>query len=434
MLGVSFAGLLGAAAQSSAGGTPVGPIEPVSGATQVAISVGTQERQTWWGYGWGCGSFSHATASLSKLTANVQLLCEDMGASVIRIFTPEHTTGCLDAYKPIWDLVKNHGIDTIFSSSYILTSAGGVVANASPTNAANGIHAVINGGINPTRWAGTLQNEPDSPANGNYTTYETVMRGHQQTFRNTLNNLGRTSVTTLGLEWRHPRTTSKGQKEYDDNAALGRVGAGLAIGEGCLHIYDKSPDENDFDQRYLTEGLGLWSTETGNMSSPSAVSRFMAGVNHGTVVELSHIGQATTDAESATNQSQKLIAASGTPRPWYWAVKALSSRLTRGTVMRLCTSDRAGTMVYASNTVRHIVIAGKRPDSKWLIAGCNRSGSTEQYTVTVPELVGQDAVFSGDRITGGGSVSSTSVNMNDGLLRFTLVDSETVVLINGLPS
>jgi hypothetical protein len=406
----------------------VGPLEPVDqGKPQVAISVGTAPRQSWHGFGWGCGSHRHAAASLSRVQQNVRKLCEDANTKVVRFFTPEKTSDFVAAYKPIWDLVREHGIDTVFTSSYIYSSAhsGGT---PNPVSAANGIDAAIKAGIDPETWAATSQNEPDTPEGKPYGSndFSDAVGRDQRTFRDRLNALGRERVITLGLEWRHPREAARLRREFDWHEARGQIPSVLQ--GGLIHIYDNGPGAGEFDQRWMTKGRGLWSTETGYMG-PNAIARFMAGVNDGgTSVELAHIGQAARDDESANDQSQKLIAASGTPRPWYHAVAAFSRELRRGTVMRLCTSSVAGRMLWSNWNTKHQAVVGKRPDGKWLIAALAFDAAA-QFTVTIPELASRAAVLSGQRVTGGGSVSSAKANMQNGVTRVSLGKGELIVLV-----
>jgi hypothetical protein len=406
----------------------VGPIEPVNpGKPQVAISVGTTPRNEWHACGWGCGSHNHAAASLPKLKQNVRKLCEDMNATVVRFFTPEKGAAFVTAYKPIWDLVREHGVDTVFSSSYIYSSAhdGGT---PNPVSAANGIDAAIKAGITPTTWAATIQNEPDTPEGKPYGSNEFTsgVLKDQVAFRDRLNALGRQSVITLGLEWRHPNEAGRLQREFDMHEAQGQIPSVLQ--GGLIHIYDNGPTHTEFDNRWLKKGRGLWSTETGYMGA-NAIARFMAGINDGgTSVELMHIGQAARDDEKVVDQTQKLVAASGEPRPWYHAVAALSRELHRDTVMRLCTSNVAGRMRWVGWNTQHQAVCGKRLDGKWLVAGNAFSGEA-QMTVTIPELASRSVVMTGRRVGQGGSVSSAKANMVGGVVRFTLGTKETIELV-----
>ena len=53
-----------------------------------------------------------------------------------------------------------------------------------------------------------------------------------------------------------------------------------------------------------------------------------------------------------------------------------------------------------------------------------------QMTVTVAELAGQDRIFSAERATSGGGVSGpTTVNMINGVTRFTLSAGETIAMV-----
>ena len=104
---------------------------------------------------------------MATLTTRASAMCEDINATVLRIHTPEQINNCRTAYLNTWKLVKGHGFDTIFSSSYIYSTANNngspTVLTPRPQDAADGIHGcMINNGFDPAVWAATLQNEPDA--------------------------------------------------------------------------------------------------------------------------------------------------------------------------------------------------------------------------------------------------------------------------------
>jgi hypothetical protein len=447
--GIDTATLSGTVAAAS---SAVGPIEPINGSLlQVAITVGTSARQTWRGFGWGNAAnnlFSGATNNITKLTT-------DIDASVIRFFTPENTSSFISQSKPWWDLVKTRGIDTVFSSSYIYRASPDV----SPEAVADGIHASINAGINPALWACTLQNEPDGHPDNAVTGGTSVYVSHQTRLRNRLNALGRQAVKVISLEWRHP--TDGGDVEYDVLNAAGAISPTGVVSAGCLHIYDKGPDNALYDNRYLTKGCHMWSTETGNNGSPNCQSRILAGVNHGTEVEIIHYAMipvlSSDPAKAAEQRGQCLLDETGAKRPWYGACQVISTNLARGTRIRLCqSSDRPSGLntTFADRMIRQPgasggrnprqqVIAGRRSDNRWVIAAVNATfGSdgftpintnnhygavTQQLTVTIPELSGFDREFSAKRADINGLVTGpATVNLKNGVTRFTLQPGETI--------
>ena len=91
----------------------------------------------------------------------------------------------------------------------------------------------------------------------------------------------------------------------------------VAFGGG--HNYHDCPTNTQYDSRWLTKtsgGLpvsGIISSETGNMDTtvagePHWGARCIAAMNHGTIMEVAHIGPSTS-----TDNSQTLVNSAGTP-------------------------------------------------------------------------------------------------------------------------
>jgi len=424
-------------------------LEPVNqSALQVAITVGNEPRQTWHGYGYGLNDWTSAVNVFPRVRDNVDKLTTDINASIMRIFTPENPSGCLNAYKPYWDLLKGRGVDTIFASCFLYRS------NSSPDAIASGVKACIDGGMDASRWILSVQNEPDgNPLNA----VKGDFVSHHRSLRDALNARGLQRVEIAGLEWRHPST--HGPDEYDAYASVGMVGADKVISAGCLHIYDKGPDAALYDQRYLKAGCGIWSTELGNNGSPSAQARMLAGLNHGTVCEFVHYCMIATASPNSEQLQQSLLDWNGKPRPWYGGLQIISQALTRGTVMRLCrSSDRPAGLpaAHAERMVRNAaqtggrnprqqVAVGRRPDGKWAILAVNTTHGSDgfnaftsghygealqQITVTIPDLDGRDGVFDRRSATiDGGVINLGAVPMVDGRIRFTVAPAETTAMV-----
>ena len=89
------------------------------------------------------------------------------------------------------------------------------------------------------------------------------------------------------MEWRHPEN---GNEEHDRLNAAGLIKADRGIMAGGLHIYNKAALPALYDQRWMKRGMALWSTETGDMSAPKAAAQFLAGLLHGSAVEIAHLG------------------------------------------------------------------------------------------------------------------------------------------------
>jgi hypothetical protein len=93
---------------------------------------------------------------------------------------------------------------------------------------------------------------------------------------------------------------------------------------------------------------------------------------------------------------------------------------------------------------RHQVAAGRKADGRWVVVAVNATegvdtpssflgaqygAATQQLTVNVLEMAGMARAFTARRADINGVVSGFStVNMQDGLIRFTLAASESIAL------
>jgi hypothetical protein len=467
MLGASRALLLGAVpAVPGQPQPPVGPIEPVDGsAEQVAITVGTSPRQTIIGLGWGAHSAidGSSQAMFPRVQQFVAKLTTDINAKVLRFFTPENGS-FLSTYKPYWDLVKNYGFTDIFTSSFIHRS------NPDPTMAtlADGILNYHNNGV-PIGYI-SIQNEPDGGPVSNSVLLQAVPPGfpagavqvtssnaaevaaRYQDLRNQLNTRGLQAVKILSYEWRHPPNQAPSEYDYMNAAGLiPDVLAGI-----CFHIYDKGPSYAMYDARYLTKGAHCYSTETGNNGSPSCQARGVSGINNGARMEIIHYAAIPQAVPSGDQSGQSLIDYNGNPRPWYGGLRAVWTNLQQGSTVFLCeSSDRPPNMpaqqasrmeILAPRQPRACVAAARRPDGRWQVvavnstygsdspsnfAGGHYAALKQQLTVTIPLLAGTNATFTARRaaqIADSMSAPGT-VNMIDGVLRFTLAPAETIGMV-----
>lgn len=447
--------------------TIVGPIEPVNpSATAVTITVDGGERQTWHGYGWGAntnisGATSAAAVAFPRVQMFVNELCENIGATVIRFFTPRNLSLYTTYYAPYWNLCSPHGIDTVFVSEFIHTSN----PDGTPTEVADSLLSILSTHNVPCH-AISLQNEPDgSPANAvpgatstmvNSTNAVAVANRYTE-MRTKLNTNGMPGTKVLTYEWRHPQNQIPSEYDLMDSAGL----IPGTINGCCYHIYDKAPDNNTYDARWFnTAKSEMWSTETGNNGSPNCQARYLAGVNHGSKVEIIHYGLIPTSTPDSEQLGQALVDWNGNPRPWYGAVQIINQNLVRGTVIRRCrSSDRpsgldttmADRMIRnpgatSGRTPRQQVIAGKKPNNEWVICATNvtygtdnfpvpsftdnhYAAITQQLTVNIGELSTSSRVFQAKRASDTGSVSGpTPVNMQLGVMRFTLAPGETIAM------
>ena len=450
------------------GGSPnVGPIEPVNGsATQVAISVGTSPRQSIIGYGWGAndaqgGAGSAATRMLARVQLFITKLSTDINCKVLRFFTPENHSGFSGIYKPYWDLVKNHGFTDIFTSSFVHR------ADPDPTMAAvaTGIKSYHDDGV-PIGYM-SLQNEPDGGPVSNGILLQAVPPGfaagavqvnsgnsaavaaRYQDLRNQLNSRGLSAVKILSYEWRHPPTQAP--SEFDFMNSAGKIPS--VIAGFCYHIYDKGPNNAMYDSRYLAAGIHGYSTETGNNGSPNCQARGVAGLNHGSRMEIIHYAVIPDAVPSGDQNGQSLLDFQGNPRPWYGAIQAIWTNLQQGSIVRLCESNDRPAGIPAAQAERMIILAPRMPrqvvsvsrrtDGRWQVVAVNATSDvdtpssfvgghfaavTQQLTVTIPELAGVDVTFTARRAAQTSSAMSapSTVNCKSGVLRFTLAAGESI--------
>ena len=199
--------------------------------------------------------------------------------------------------------------------------------------------------------------------------------------------------------------------------------------------------------------MALWSTETGDMSAPKAAAQFIAGLLHGSAVEIAHLG-----IGSGSDQRQVLMNANGTVHPWGQQTGLIARALPPGTVMRGVTSsdrpggmgaDQARLMLWTSTErqPRHFVAVGKRQDGKWVLAavsfafggdspsewaGGHYGGATQQLTVRIAELAGKNGSFVARRCSSGGALSGEQgYDLVDATLRFTLPPGEAITMVGG---
>ena len=414
--------------------TPPGDgLEPVNqGALRSDIVVNDQKRQTFVAYGFGAGGHVDGPDVARWARQHEAKLFAGFNTKIVRLHNTLEGAGApasfVRAYKEISQIARQHGC-LVLCTGYMYRAGG----DPNPLRFADSINAAIDQGVHITHVS--TQNEPDGhPDNravGNIVDH----------YREVLGRL-RSSVQMIGMEWRHPE---QGNGEFDQLAAAGLLGEGK-ITAGGLHIYNKGPLPALYDQRWMKRGMGLWSAETGDMSAPKAAAQFLAGVIHGTSVEIAHIG-----VGDDKDQRQVLMHGNGTVHPWGQQTGLISRALTPGTVMRGVTSsdrpggmgaDQAKLMLWTSTQrqCRHYVVCGKRDDGKWVIAavsfafggdspsqwaGGHYGGATQQLTVRIAELAGRNGSFVARRCSSGGALSGEQgYELVDGHLRFTLPPGE----------
>ena len=441
-------------------GPTVGPLEPEDdSAEKFDIAVGTTPRQSWWAYGFGAGGYPVNNNIKNAFNSSaITKICEDLNAKIIRFHAPINVSDYITAYKSIWDAVKQHGIDTAFITHYLYSRAETQAASTDPRGAytpnpvaeADALKSVIDAGI-PAH-AASLQNEPDTSGPNRpfgTSTFTTPILQNQLDYRNRLNAIGLSAVKSFTLEWRHPENMIP---DYDQNNGLDRVGTETTdvLQGGCFHAYNKGASPQIYDQRWYQQGVGLWSTESGDNHSPRAQAIFVNSANNGCEVEITHVGFALTDVR------QGLATTSGVWFDWTHGLSILSKAMVRGTRMRHCTStDRpsdlttasASGMIWAGSATqprqpRQQVAVGRRTDGRWVVlavsyaydvdaptnyAGGHYAAIRQQLTVKIPELAGFDRVFTGKRASmTGGVISNITINMRNGWLRFTLDPGDTI--------
>ena len=269
-------------------------LEPVnSGALRSDIVVNDQERQTVIGYGWGAGGHEGEINELAK--RHEQKLFDGLNCQVIRLHNSQART-FVGAYKGVAQLARQHGC-------HVLCTGYMYRGKSNPKALADSVRAAIDAGIEITHLA--TQNEPDGhPDNkpvGNYVDHYRELVGRLPS-----------SVKVIAMEWRHPEN---GNEEFDrlDNAGL--IGEGNIIAGG-LHIYNKAPLPALYDQRWMQRGMALWSTETGDMSAPKAAAQFLAGLLHGSAVEIAHLGIGSGSRPAPSTDEREWRRAPVGPADW----------------------------------------------------------------------------------------------------------------------
>ena len=453
---------------------------------RITNTVDSTPRQSWWGFGWGLGVPSSDIRQEAAQWAD--RLFDELGTKVLRFNGPD------DALQPTLgketvDVGVDNGVDTVIATGYWarrryteVNEPPGGTATYTPTNLANDIDALMDLGMLITH--ACLQNEPDGAPQGlpknalvePSTGVPYDMRAKYNEFRTALNARSRNNVHIIGCEWAH--FNNPGMGEYDTlNAAPTMIPSILGYGAG--HCYHDCPTNNDYDSRWMTKaaptgGLplatnGMWSTETGSMGMPHWGARCIAGLNHGTVVEVAHIGV----ANNSDGGGQTLIHSNGTRHPEHGQARVIFGKqpngditIPRGARFRLVhssdwplgtamdsarLSQTAADRMIRDGGVRMPRINSaccKRTDGRWTFVACNTTfdpevvnsfidaryeGATIQITVTITELVtaGATMTWSAHRaapVTG--ALSPQTVNMVNGVIRFTLAAGETIGMIS----
>ena len=465
--------------QPTGGGPPPTDLvlEAVNGsALQVTNTVGTTDRQAWHGFGWGLGV--PTVDARTVINNNIPELFDQLGTTVMRFNSPN------DAAQPTIgkgtvDIGVANGVDTVLATGYYWRHQNTNVPGYTPTQMANEIDSLMDGGMLITHCC--LQNEPDghvdnSPphptqpgvlANPDGVIPLLVARNNE--LRNRLNTLGRSAVKIYGIEWAHNSGIGQySEQEYDALNAAGLIPSVVAFGGG--HNYHDCPTNTQYDSRWLTKtsgGLpvsGIISSETGNMDTtvagePHWGARCIAAMNHGSIMEVAHIGPSTS-----TDNSQTLVNSAGTvstaqlqARVIFGAQPNGDITIPRGSRFRLVTSTDAPPGLNTTFAQRMIRNNGDRfprlnsacclrLDGRWTFVCCNTTidsddfnpflgahygAQTIQVTVTIPDLVAaDDQTWSARRCSRNGVLSSQTVNQHDGQIRFTLGPGETIGMIS----
>ena len=324
------------------GGGGNGELEPVDpGTHQVAITVENKPLQTIIGMGWGCnsalaGANSPAAIVLPRLKPHIKKVMGDIGATGIRVFTPEQHQNFMQYYKPYWDLARDHGATWAFSSSYIHTAN----PDAPVERVAEGIAAYRAAGVNII--GANLQNEPDAPNNhipgasgtevnaGN----AAEVRARHKRFREALNQRGCQAVSVLDYEWRHP--LHNGPPSFDHQREI----IPSHVNGSCIHAYDTASSPMLYEDRWAKVGGVIWFTETGNNGSPSAQARYLGAMLHGAAVEIMHYVMIATPRPSNEQLGQSFLTWDGVPRPWLAGYGVIGLTMVPGSVVRLCRFER----------------------------------------------------------------------------------------------
>lgn len=410
-------------------------LEPVnSSALAVSIDVGTAPRQTFVGFGMGIGGHGNGASLLDRYERNAGKVFDTLFCRVIRLHNTLDTSSYVSSYRGVANLAASRGC-SVLSTEYMYR--GG----SNPAGLARAANSALDAGVPITHLS--IQNEPDGNP-GNKMTGDVI--AHHRELREKLS----APIKLIAPEWRHPEN---GRPEHDAFLRAGFFPA--TISAGALHIYNKGPMPEDYDDRYMKSGLGMWSCETGDGSSPKTQAQFLVGLLHGVVAEIFHIGIADSSASSDSDMRQKLMDVNGVFQPYAHALGLIARTIVPGTVMRgSSSSDRPGGMSdrqaklmiwhsgLSQRQPRQYVVVGRRPDGRHVLAAVNYAFGTDsptafsgghyaaaqqQITVRVAELAGKGGELVGRLCSMGGNLGPERAwAVSDGHVRFTLAPGETI--------
>jgi Concanavalin A-like lectin/glucanases superfamily len=430
------------------GGGPVGNLEAINpSAVGVENAVDSTARQTWLGFGFGLSVTDNVS---SLVSAHLPQLFGELKTKVLRLNDPSYVTNGTEFIANCKDTVLTgmaNGVDIVLATGYFKRKG------ITPTELAGFVKAAIDAGMPITHVS--AQNEPDGNVLNAMDDSEVVPA--YQELRLALNNLGLSAIKLIGIEWAH--FGGHGQTEYNNLDAASMIPSSVAYGAG--HCYRDCPTPGVYDQRWMTKGIGLWSTETGNMGVPHFGARIIAGLNHGSVVESAHQGQSTGIDD------QTLVQGSGARNPWHGQARVINYPLNRDAIFRRVHSDDRPADVTAASADVMLRPCGSVPgggirnpriqsacfrnsDGRWGFACCNATNGAGavtsgidacypaaliQVTVTIPEMAGVNTVWTTERCSSAGTITTGgTVNMQNGMMRFTLAERETIGMISSSTS
>lgn len=473
---------LAVGAVAAATSPPPLQLEPIAPAPvlQFANTVDTAARQSWHGFGWGLGV--PTSDARTVINNNILQLFGQLGTTVMRFNSP-HDAAQATIGKGTVDIGVANGVDTVIATGYLWRVQRDGETSYSATIMANEIHALMNAGMLITH--ATLQNEPDGhvrnspeavpppvpPAANPAGVVAQVVARYNELY-DQLVVLGRaTSVKLYGIEWAHHSGFGQySEQEYDALNAAGMIPGRVAFAGG--HSYHDCPTNTQYDSRWMTKTSGgvpisgIISSEIGFTDAPHWGARCIAGLNHGTVMEVCHIGASTSadNTQSFVNNAGALSTAHAQARVIYGRQPSGDITIPRGSVFRLVTCDDRPSGLNTTFADRMIRGNGnfyprinsaccKRTDGRWSFVCCNTThGATDesagspaqggvglsghyaqqtiQITATIPELSSTTATWSAHKCTMTGVLSTQTVNMVNGVIRFTLGPGETIGMIS----
>lgn len=192
---------------SSGGGPPITPLEPLNpdpNVPKVNVTVDAEPRQTWIGLGVGANAFGEAASLASQWVTHKNIIMRDLGASVLRIWTPEQPTNAITNFQTIYNAMATAtagGVPLkVHATSYYYRVA--VEGNPWPSPEAYADQVAITNASVPINYL-DIQNEKDVGGAIDALPWTPTYADTMQRIRARLDTQGASNVKLVGMAWNH---------------------------------------------------------------------------------------------------------------------------------------------------------------------------------------------------------------------------------------